>query len=146
MSRPKTIELSWTYPKIFDSAWESEQSYGRGVYQISRLFGTNEKLLYIGLVKGEYRNFYERLNEHFWWLQNVRGTIYIRFGKVVPRRGFSLTEEIIETLEGALIYEHQPPENTSKMKSYSIYHHLQITNTGYRGQLNKFLDTRDHVL
>ena len=146
MSRPKTIELNWTYPKIFGSAWESEQSYGRGIYQISRLFGTNETLLYIGLVKGELRNFYERLNKHSGWLQNVRGTIYIRFGKVVLRRGFTLTEKIIETIDGVLIYQHQPFKNTSKMKSYSIDHHLQITNTGYHGHMNKFIDTREHVL
>ncbi len=144
VSRVKYIEIRWTYPKSPDAAWESEESYGRGIYQITRLFGGNESLLYIGVVKGEDRNFYQRLSEHWSWLQSIRGTVRIRFGKIVGRQGFTLTREILETAEGALIWEHQPSENTAKMNDYRKYHHLVITNSGYRGFLNQVVDTRFH--
>lgn len=145
MPRPKNIEIKWTYPKTFDSAWESDESYGRGIYQITRFFGGSESLLYIGLVKAEDRNFYQRLSEHWQWLLSVRGTVKIRFGKIVGRQGFTLTEAILETAEGALIWEHQPKGNKSKKNTYSIHHHLVITNSGNRGKLNKVVDTREHV-
>ena len=102
-------------------------------------------MLYIGLVKAEERNFYQRLSEHWPWLLSIRGIVKIRFGKIVGRQGFTLTEAILETAEGALIWEHQPKENKSKKNTYSIHHHLVISNTGNRGKLNKVVDTREHV-
>ncbi|MCU4177311.1 hypothetical protein [Carboxylicivirga sp. N1Y90] len=145
MSYIKNITIQWTYPKTFESAYYSDDSYGRGVYQITRVFGGNESLLYIGLVKKEGRDFYKRLEEHKKdWLDNVRGKVYIRFGKLEPRQGFTLSEEVIETIEGALIYEHEPKENTCKRNTYTIHHDMLIFNEGFRGYMKPQVDTRKH--
>lgn len=144
MRKAKEIELRWTYPKEMNAAWESDDSYGRGIYQITRWFGDNESLIYIGLVKKKNRDFYIRLNEHWKWLENLRGEVYIRFGKIVKKEGLHTTEKLIETIEGALICEHDPKLNTCKINSYTAHKELVIRNTGYRGFLHKVVDTRDH--
>jgi len=78
MRKAKEIELRWTYPKEMNAAWESDDSYGRGIYQITRWFGDNESLIYIGLVKKKNRDFYIRLNEHWKWLENLRSCLKTR--------------------------------------------------------------------
>lgn len=137
------ISIKWTYPKDVYTAYNSDESYGRGVYQVTRLFGGNESLLYIGLVKKSNRNFYERLDEHWPWLKETRGRVFIRFGRILPRKGFKLTEELIETIEGVMIFDSQPHWNDKKLNSFTIHKNLRIQNSGYRGYVAKTLDTRD---
>ncbi len=144
MKPNKEIEIRWTYPKEMNAAWDSDESMGRGIYQITRVFGQSETLIYVGLVKKRGRHFYLRLNEHWSWMEKMRGTVNIRFGRIVNDGDMRITEKLIETIEGALICEHEPRRNICKINSYFAHRELIIWNTGYRGFMNQIVDTRDH--
>jgi hypothetical protein len=141
----KQIEIKWSYPKEIDSAWSSDDSYGRGVYQITRLYRGVEELYYIGLVKSNNRDFYHRIDEHRGWINELSGVVKIRFGKIIPKRGLQQVDTLIETIEGVLIYEHKPIKNKAKVKSYTLHHNVYIFNVGYRGLLKKELNSNDHI-
>ncbi|MCD4833274.1 MAG: hypothetical protein K8R31_05725 [Bacteroidales bacterium] len=146
MGYTTNITIKWTYPKEIDSAYESDESYGRGIYQITRRYGKYVSLLYIGIVKGENRDFYERLDEHWHWLEATKGLVKIRFGKILPKQGLTITEEMIETIEGAIIIQSEPKWNEKKINSYTIYKNLEIYNIGYRGFVNKIIKTKDQEI
>ncbi len=67
------IEVKWSYPKAFEKIIETEIAQsGWGIYYISRKFGENETLLYIGITYAQ--NFKARLDSHSWnWFKNYRG-------------------------------------------------------------------------
>ena len=73
----KRIEIKWSYPIEIDSAWNSDDSYGQGIYQITRLYRGIEPLYYVGLVKSHNRDFYKRINEHRSWIQETKGIMNI---------------------------------------------------------------------
>jgi hypothetical protein len=142
---PRIVHVYWSYPKTWESALSAIEAEGTGVYQIYRRFGQSETLLYIGLVKGKSRKFRVRMNEHRRdWLYQKRGAIQLRFGEIQTFRGLALDEQLIEEVEGALIYDAQPPENTQKRSDYKVRADLIVKNKGYRGQLQELIDTRDH--
>lgn len=142
---PRLVHVEWSYPKIWASALDSNDANDLGVYQIYRNFGGADSLLYIGLVKSDRRDFYTRMNEHRKeWLYEKRGAIYLSFGHVRGFRGLPLTEQLIEEVEGAIIYATQPIENTMKKRSYSRREDLIVKSSGYRGDVPKQIDTTDH--
>ena len=141
----KRIEIKWSYPIEIDSAWNSDDSYGQGIYQITRLYRGIEPLYYVGLVKSHNRDFYKRINEHRSWIQETKGIMKIRFGKIVPKRGLQHVGTLIETIEGVLIFEHSPIKNKAKQSSYTIHHDVYITNIGYRGHMKKEICSNDHL-
>lgn len=62
MAKQKTIIINWSYPREFENAKETELSYeGYGIYCISRKFGGNETILYIGKTDWQFR---DRLKNH----------------------------------------------------------------------------------
>jgi hypothetical protein len=148
MAYSTNIVIKWSYPKGIDSAYDSDDSYGRGIYQITRWYGNNESLLYIGIVKGKERDFNERLDEHRYWLDATKGLVKIRFGKILPKQGLTISEEMIETIEGAIICDcdPQPKWNEKKINSYTIYKDLEILNIGYRGFVNYKIRTKDQEI
>jgi hypothetical protein len=137
----KKIVIKWTYPKIFDAAIFSDICCeGIGVYSISRQFGNNNTLLYIGKT---YRKFRHRLMEHEKnWLNYYRGDKYVRFGIIISPR--NLTSELVNDIESAIIYEQKPIANASKIKGYCYNDICCIENTGYRGTLPKKIDMNNH--
>jgi hypothetical protein len=142
---PHVVHIEWTYPKIWESVLDSIEASELGVYQIYRTFGSRDTLLYIGLVKSNRRDFYTRMNEHRKeWLFEKRGAIYLSFGHVRGFRGLPLTPELIEEVEGALIFAIQPPENTMKKSSYSRREDLIVKSFGYRGDAPQEIDTTEH--
>lgn len=137
------ITIKWSYPREFNSACACEHADERGIYQISRKFGDNETLLYIGLVKSSKRDFSHRIKEHLSWLNEYRGQKIIRFGKIIClQKVYDL--DLIEEVEGALIYQLKPFENTMKKQSYKIRKDLIINNIGYRGYIPQTIDTKNH--
>jgi hypothetical protein len=142
---PRVVHVDWTYPKIWASALKSIESTEVGVYQIYRSFGSKDTLLYIGLVKSDSRDFCERMHEHKReWLYEKRGALYVSFGHIRGFRGLPVTPQLIEEVEGALIFSTQPPENTMKKASYSRRDDLIVKNFWYRGDVPKQIDTSDH--
>ncbi len=144
--RIKIIQIKWSYPVDYDKALEHKLSSEIGLYQISRVFGENETLLYIGIVKSKNRSFKKRLLEHKRdWLKEYRGKIRVRFGIIERKRGLSITPELIENAESLLIYEVEPLENGRKINSYSLNQELEIKNIGYRGSLPKIVNSTNHL-
>jgi hypothetical protein len=140
----KNIKIEWTYPVNYYSALQHNSSSGTGLYQISRLFGKNETLIYLGIVKSPNRTFKKRLTEHKYWIQEYRGMIKIRFGIIQGKQGLQINPQLIEDAESILIYELKPIENTQKISSYSINKDLQIKNIGYRGFLPMTVSSCTH--
>ena len=141
----RVVHVTWSYPKVWASALKALEATENGVYQIYRSFGSANSLLYIGLVKADSRDFCTRMHEHRRdWLYEKRGEIYLRFGHIRVFKGMALTDDLIEEVESALIFEAQPPENTQKKSSYSIRQDLIVKNFGYRGALPEEIDTTEH--
>ncbi|MGE4418777.1 MAG: hypothetical protein AB7D38_02950 [Sulfurimonas sp.] len=140
----KNIKIEWTYPVDYYNALEHDLSSKTGLYQISRLFGKNETLLYLGIVKSSNRTFQKRLTEHEYWIKEYRGTIKVRFGTIQRKRGLQINPQLIEDVESVLIYELNPIENIQKTCGYFINKDLQVENIGYRGFLPKVVSSCTH--
>ncbi|MCB0480619.1 MAG: hypothetical protein KDC83_04260 [Flavobacteriales bacterium] len=142
----KKIKLEWSYPREFSSALCCHHAKNRGLYQISRIWGGKETLVYIGLVKGRNRQFRNRLREHEYWLREVRGVIKVRFGTLQVPPKTRLTNKLIETIEGVLICEYQPPYNVAKRETFLAHQNVVIYNCGFRGSLKKSFKVEDYYL
>jgi hypothetical protein len=141
----KNIKIEWSYPVSYAKSLEHDLSSENGLYQISRLFGENETLLYIGIVKSPNRTFKERLIEHEYWIKECRGAIKIRFGIIQGKQGLQINSQLIEDAESVLIYELKPVKNTQKISSYSINKDLKIENIGYKGFSPKIASSDTHI-
>lgn len=141
--KQKIVIIKWSYPREFENAKETELCYeGYGIYCISRKFGDNETILYIGKTDKQFRG---RLNSHSKvWMSNYRGEKIVRFGTIV--KPTTVTSEIINDVESAIIYDIEPKHNKSKIKSYGYFEEYVILNQGYRGKLPKLIDIRNHII
>jgi len=140
----KNVKIKWTYPIYYYNVLKYKIASEQGLYQISRLFGKKETLLYIGIVKSSNRTFKERLSEHKYWLNKYRGKIKVRLGTIQKKEDLIISPQLIEDIESILIFESSPFENTQKTYSYSIDEDLQIKNIGYRGFLPKIICSCNH--
>lgn len=142
MPKQKTITIKWSYPREFENAKETELSYeGYGLYCISRKFGGNETILYIGKTESRFR---DRLKNHKKsWLSNYRGEKIVRFGTIT--KPITVTKDIINDSESAIIYEIEPKHNTDKKKGYHFTELYKIENIGYKGKLPKYIDINTHL-
>ena len=140
--KQKTIIVNWSYPRRFANAKETELSYeGYGVYCISREFGGVETILYIGKTDRQFRG---RLNSHFKdWMTDYSGEKIVRFGTVIEPN--LITSEIINDVESAIIYDIKPKHNKSKIKSYQYFQEYIVKNQGYRGQLPRIINIKNHT-
>lgn len=68
------------------------------------------------------------MNEHRreWLKDYCRYRYYVMFGLITRLDGGQVNEMVIEDAETILIQEHQPPFNTSKMKSFRLYGGMTI--------------------
>lgn len=138
----RQVEIFWHAPVDWEAAAKSNTGPHIGVYQICRTWSTNDRLLYIGLVKSERRSFYIRMNEHRKaWVNERRGFITYRFGDIQPYKGVAYTPALFEEVEGALILKLQPPHNIKKRVSFTIRQELLIICSGDRGFAPKKIDT-----
>ncbi len=138
----KVAEIQWSYPRVFESAILTELSQvGWGLYYISRKFGDNETLLYIGLTFDQ--NFKSRLKSHLnTWMSDYRGTKYIRFGEFIKPR--TITKDIIEDVESCFIYELDPVQNKNKTATYSYTNEYKVISSGYRGVIPTEISMKEH--
>ena len=102
-------------------------------------------MIYIGIVKSDARNFFERMQEHRKdWLYDIgRNQIYVRFG--IVEAYFEINDQLIEDAESALVFEHQPSENVSKKKSYTISQDLVVKNINHNGYVKPTIHTVKHT-
>lgn len=138
----KETEIKWSYPIKVDSALTKERCIDSwGIYYISRKFGSNETLLYIGLTF--HQNFIHRITQHHKnWMNEYRGEKYIRFGEFP--KGKNITKDMIEDVESCIIFEMQPVHNINKKSSYTCCNDYKIFNSGYRGLIPREITTKDH--
>lgn len=146
---PRQVEIRWSRPCRWDARTGSlsapQDAMSSGIYQLTRSWAGTESLLYIGIVWSDARTMLKRMAEHReTWLGTLRGINY-RFGQVVPLRGLTRDRYLLETIEGALVYELQPPENTSKKTTYSMWADLVIDNGSDCGPLPRYIDTTTHL-
>jgi hypothetical protein len=138
----KNITLNWHNPIAIQQIKQESIALKNGIYQISKK-DKSEELLYIGLVKGETRNFYQRIQEHLQdkdELNNIN--IYVRFGIFDEK----IIDDEIEEIEGALIFDSIPSLNKSKLSQYSKNNDYYIVNKGNNGLLQDVIDTRTHYM
>ena len=141
----KEITIKWSYPKEFDIALASERMNDIGIYYISRVFGDKETLLYIGKTTASFGS---RLKDHkAKWLDDYRGTKYVRLGEIVEPKDMSVydTAGYINDAEKTIIFyltqiqEQELPANVTSTNSTYPLQDLIINNTGYGGDLPKRL-------
>lgn len=138
----RVVEVRWSYPMDWDRAMERDSCKGYGIYQITRVFGGYERLLYVGIVWSEMRSFYVRMNEHRRkWIDKKHGAMYLRFGTLSALGGIEVDRDLIEEAEGAIILQCQPAQNRSKKRSFSIRDDLVVKNSGNRGFIDATIDT-----
>jgi len=139
----KEITIKWSYPKKFDMVLNSEMADHIGIYYISRKFGDKETLLYIGKTIASFES---RLSDHKKkWLDNYRGTKYVRLGEIIEPKDMSVYDEAgyINDAEKTIIFfleqvlKKEIPENVTSTKSTYVIQDLIINNVGYRGELPK---------
>lgn len=140
--RNLNIVVKWSYPREFENALGTVLSYeGYGIYCISRKFGGKETILYIGKTTRRYR---DRLKDHKnKWLHLYKGEKIVRFGTIT--QPVTVTQEIINDVESAIIYEIKPLQNTDKINRYFFTEEYKISNTGFKGLLPKYIDIYDHT-
>lgn len=104
-----------------------------------------KELIYIGIIKSSDRNFLIRMQEHRRkWLHNIsEGQIFVKFGILYSNENVS--EQLIEDAESALVFEHRPSENTSKMSSYTIAKDLIVKNINHGDYVKPTIKTVDHT-
>ena len=141
--RDKIIRINWNEALLIDDAIASELSNTQGLYYISRVFGSKETSLYLGIAT-KNNTIRHRLNGHKCsWLKQYRGKIYVRIGHVIyPSK---CDETIIDHAESAIVYEQKDIfyENTSKTKSYSYSNLYRIENIGDFFELKPIIRMHD---
>ena len=138
--RSKSVKVDLSYPVLYENVFHSPRINDIGLYYLSRRFGDNETLLYIGKTSS---SFYNRLLSHKEWFEQYKGKRLVRLGIIVQPKNYD--DGLIADIESALIHEMQPFENTDKKNWYSFYNMCEITNTGYRGLLPTTIFMKDHI-
>lgn len=142
--RDKIIRINWNKALSIDEAIQSELSDTQGLYYISRLFGTKETSLYLGIAT-RHNTIRHRLSEHRdSWLKHYRGKIYVRLGHIIYPKYPDAS--VIDHAESAILYEQKDVffENTSKTKSYSYTDLYRIENEGDIFELKPSIRMHEH--
>jgi hypothetical protein len=135
----ETITINWHGPFNLEYLDRHEKCCNKGLYAISRVWGSNETLMYIGKTK---RDFITRMNEHSkTWLGDVRGKIKIRVGIMSFEDNKKFSLEKLSDAEALLILTHIPKNNYSNTASYNGRRNLAVVNKGRRGLLKIKIDT-----
>lgn len=101
----------------------------------------NETIIYIGKTESRFR---DRLKNHKKsWLSNYRGEKIVRFGTII--KPITVTKDIINDAESAIIFEIEPKHNTDKKREYNFTELYKIENKNYKGKLPKYIDINSHL-
>jgi hypothetical protein len=138
--RNHDIKIKWSKPYPFKKVFEYEVVDERGLYCISRIFGANESIIYIGMATNTFR---ERLVSHKNnWIDSYSGCKLVRLGRIIGRR---FENQIVRDAENALIFELKPQQNTMSINSYTYEQEYIIHNVGYRGLLPSKVDMKKQI-
>lgn len=142
--RDKIIRIHWSKALPIDEVIESDISNSQGLYYISRVFGSKETSLYLGIAT-KNNTIRHRLKAHRdSWLTLYRGKINVRVGEVIyPRKADA---QIIDHAESAILYEQSDIfiENTDKTKGYTYLDLYRIENEGDIFELKPSIRMHEH--
>lgn len=139
----KQVTIKWSRQYNYDKVFNKDCVSGIGIYCVSAISALQETIVYIGITD---TSFYSRLNEHDKsWLNryNYYGKLKVRFGIITSPETHS--RELIEGVEGGLIYQMQPIENILK-KNIPTKNKYKIKNTGSRGLIPDVINMEEHRL
>ena len=137
----ENVIINWNGPYKFENIGQYEIANNNGIYSISRVWGNNETLIYLGKT---VRNFETRLNEHqINWLNGVRGQIKVRFGVLEFEQGRHFSSSKLSDVEALLINCHRPLFNSKSMNYYYGRGELVVNNKGRKGKLAAIACTVD---
>jgi len=135
ISRKQTVALDWSYPQEIENFKFSHYEDMMGIYMITRKFGNNESIIYVGKTKRPVvRRLYEHEHKDLSCWTKKRGTKHVRFAKV-HKEGLD-NELLLDCVESAIIQSLVEDEvytltNKDKLKTCTAYYKLRIKNTGY---------------
>lgn len=152
MARYRRITIEWSYPVEISSILQKDCMNDIGIYYISRKFGNNESMLYIGKTTDK---FFNRLESHsIYKIDKYRGEKYVRLGRIVSPKNISEEDlkDLINDAEKTIIFyvsnlcDFELIDNVDCRYRISFNNKLKITNTGYRGKLPKELFIPEDML
>jgi hypothetical protein len=142
----REVDIRWSDKIDFvDRHRKTKNINHYGLYMfIERGYDRVDRLIYIGIVKSDARDFHLRMNEHARdWLHSIsKGDVFVKFGILHSHE--PITEQLIEDAESALVFDAEPPENSQKMKSYTIEDELIVRNFNHEGFVKRTINTRKH--
>ena len=136
----KPVSIFWTYPNTYNKiiATKPEIVYEIGIYQITSKYKNKQKLLYIGETN---TTFLSRLTQHLSWIDDYKGTKYVRFGKLfLPKNANNFRVDI----QNALIFETQPTQKIKATQTYQPLQDYNIFSYGNRGAIPALVQTVLH--
>jgi len=151
----RVFTIHWSPEVEFHALEKAPVNEGNGIYMIleqgfrqqrpEQYRGKAKELIYIGIVKSEFRSMFKRIQEHrAKWLNEIaRDQIFVRFGRL--ESALKITPQLIEDAESALVFEHQPSENWMKKEGYTIARDLVVHNRHHGGYLKNTIRTSDHT-
>lgn len=135
------IWVEWKGPYGLEYIPDRESAFNWGIYAITRVWGTCERLLYIG------QSYRQCMLNRVWchrndWIYQYRGQMRVRFGTIKIDEGYRHSQQRTKDIEALLIYWHQPIHNTQHRRSYPD-RQLLIWNIGRHTPLDKRVCTDD---
>ncbi|WP_145962898.1 hypothetical protein [Mangrovicoccus ximenensis] len=146
---PLRVTVEWEKAVPFDTSKRAHLYTMRdATYALYMLLereagSSSAELMYIGIVKSAYRDLYQRMTEHQKdWIGRLMASgsaVTVKFGHLWTTG--EATSRLLEDVESALVFGRNPPENTAKMKSYTLYEDVIVTNRGAGKYLARTYDT-----
>lgn len=138
--RNHDIKINWSKPYTFEEVLKCLEGDGRGLYCISRIFGENESIIYIGKATNTFKSRLKRHGKN--WIDLYKGDKLVRLGTIIER---PYSERVVTHAENALIYELKPQQNTMSSKGYTYRQEYIVHSFGNRGKLPAIVDMRYQV-
>ena len=141
----RVVEVRWTWQYEFTAlATHGLDRHGDltyALYMFIETLGGPKDVIYIGIVKSQYRDLFMRMNEHRKaWLNSVaKGQIFVKFGVIYTSE--VADGQLLEDVESALVFGRQPRENTAKKQSYRLYEDVIVRNVNHEGFLKASYNT-----
>ena len=141
----EVFEIKWSEKKL-DSLRNYEDDAREVLYAFVRKYRYGGKyrreVLYIGIArKQDFRNRFRnhhKLPDIEAYVENRRGELVVKIGRVILEEGKRLTQKKVEEIENLLIYVMEPKFNDRKTKSYGG-RDILIENSGIYKPLPKYV-------
>ncbi len=100
--------------------------------------GGAHKVVYIGIVKSDQRDFVQRMREHHKaWIYKYSQSkhLYVKFSECQYTCSDAALPQLIEDAESVLVWALRPYENTAKTRSFRVSDEIVVRNSGHHAPL-----------